>query len=120
MIIYEVNLEVNTNRYHEFYSWLTKHINEMMTFKGFLGHIISSEKKTTSDVYEYLTVSYYLDTKDSLDDYINNNSQAMRDDGINKFGDSFSATRRVHYIKNVEISNMITHLNGATLAEATE
>ena len=94
MTIYEVNLNIQDNIYNDYYKWLTHHIGLMMKQKGFIGYHMAMNSEQSGDS-KNITVWYYLDSMDSLNDYLENHSKEMRDDGIKKFGDKFSANRRI-------------------------
>lgn len=111
MIIYEVNLTIEENIYGEYCSWLTDHISLMMKQQGFIGYNMSADIEKSGS-YKSITIWYYLDNIDSLNNYLKNYSKDMRNDGINKFGDKFSASRRVFESKecfvNAEYLDVIT------------
>jgi len=92
MIIYEVNIELDTEIISEFNEWLDEHINNMLQFEGF-----KSAKKLNSIENEqyYLTVQYNIESQEDLDRYLRNHAQKMRSEGIKKFGDKFIAHRRI-------------------------
>lgn len=96
MVIYEVNLTVNNDIFQEYYHWLVPHVEMILQFRGFKKARISKEKIAEDNISTTkLTVQYTLDTEENLDAYLKNHSPAMREDGIKRFGDKFSATRRV-------------------------
>jgi hypothetical protein len=95
MIIYEVNLTVNNDIYNEYYNWLLAHIKTMLTFQGFHQAELAKEKSIDEDKKTKLTVRYTLKSEQDLNNYFNRHAQSMREDGTKRFGDKFSATRRV-------------------------
>lgn len=96
MVIYEVNLTINNEIFNEYYNWLIEHIEIMLQFQGFRKAEISKEKLAETDAKTTkLTVHYTLETEQDLDDYLKTHASAMREDGIKKFGDKFSAFRRI-------------------------
>lgn len=101
MIIYEVNVTINNDIFNEYTSWLIEHIKIMLQFKGFRKADILKEKTAENDAKTTrLTVHYFLESEQDLDDYLNTHAKAMREDGIKKFGNQFSAFRRVFSIIN--------------------
>ena len=93
MFIYEVKLElINKNIYSSFISWLNPHIKEMLQHKGFLEANLNDTFKENC----MITIKYLVQTKNDLNDYIENYSQAMRENGIEEFKDSFKATRKIY------------------------
>lgn len=93
MVIYEVNLTIDNEIFNDYYQWLTKHIEIMLTYRGFIQaeiaeeHIHENEKK--------MTVRYSLDSIVDLENYLNTHASEMREDGIKKFGDKCRASRRI-------------------------
>ena len=97
MIIYEVNLTINNEIFDEYYHWLVEHIGLILKFKGFREAELAKEQMTVNDTTETmkLTVRYSLNSNEDLNDYLTNHAPAMKEDGIKKFGEKFSASRRV-------------------------
>ena len=104
MIIYEVNLTINNDIYAEYYHWLIDHVKEMLKFPGFKTVEIAKEKLLQDNNNQSkLTVRYTLNSEDDLDNYLNHHAPRIREEGIKKFGNQFSATRRI-------FENVHTHL----------
>lgn len=100
MVIYEVNLLVKGSIFIEYRAWLKEHMVEMVNFPGFISAELSDEISEESESRK-MTARYELDSMESLDNYLTNHSQAMRQDGINRFGDNFSATRRIFEVSDL-------------------
>lgn len=98
MVIYEVNLSINKDSFDSYLSWLTPHVKEMLNFKGFKKARYLNETKYDDHQTKNLTVQYEVDTMDDLEDYLTNHSSRMRDEGIKRFKDKFSASRRFFFI----------------------
>lgn len=94
MVVYEVNLDISDEIFDQFIIWLNNHVKAMMQFKGFKEAKILQEICETKN-YKKITCSYLLDSQESLDDYFMHHAPSMRQDGINQFGDKFSAVRRI-------------------------
>lgn len=95
MVVYEVNLKVNKAIAAEFQDWLAIHVDEMLAIKGFEKAQCLLEEKTDEPDKVYWTTQYYLTDRASLQDYFDNHAAVMRQDGIDRFGDQFSAERRI-------------------------
>ncbi len=97
MVIYEVNLEINPDIFNDYYQWLIEHVKKMLRFDGFqtaeIGLIDHQENEK-----QKIRVSYKISSYESLQTYLSEHAAEMRADAINKFGDQFSASRRI--IKN--------------------
>lgn len=94
MVVYEVNLKISNDAFVDYVAWLTPHVEEMLTFKGFKSAKYLNEERSDEDGFHKMTVQYMVDSMSNLDDYLENHSQRMRKDGTEKFPDKFSATRR--------------------------
>lgn len=103
MIIYEVNLKVSSEIYAAYMKWLKPHIKEMLDFEGFNKAVFLKESNYDDPKFEHITVQYYVDHMDDLNYYLEHHSQKMREEGIRKFPEGFSATRRFFEISD-EIS----------------
>ena len=100
MIIYEVNLTIDNQIFDDYYNWLTPHCKQMLTFPGFKQVNILKEQSDTDGDQTRITCTYLLEDQQSLDNYITNHSTSMRDDGIKRFGNKFSAKRRIFEVLN--------------------
>lgn len=94
MVIYEVNLDINNEIFDQFKTWLIPHVNEIVQLKGFIEARILLENNN-ADKNKKITCCYLIDSHENLNNYLSHHAPAMRQDGIHKFGDKFSATRRV-------------------------
>lgn len=92
-VIYEVNLEISTNIYEEFVTWLKLHIVEVLKNPGFLKAQVFCLNSDNPN--SLLTVHYYVRNAKDLDLYLNEKALQMRSEGITKFGSAFTATRRI-------------------------
>ena len=95
MIIYEVNLTIEPAIATDFRQWLQKHINDMLALDCFYkAAIFEKEAQGNESAIEFCT-HYYTASRAQLDIYFDQHSAAMRADGIQRFGDQFTATRRI-------------------------
>ena len=96
--IYEVNLEVDENIAEQFSQWLTPHIEEMLSFDGFQSAQWLIRNKEDEEIEKEVvlwTIQYVLDDKSSYEQYISTHAQRMRQEGLELFGGSFQASRRL-------------------------
>ncbi len=100
MLIYEVNLSVDAAIIDAFMAWLKPHVEELLGFEGFLKAILSIEDTPQDNKRRELVVHYYLASEEHYHQYIQDHAPRMREDGINRFGNQFSATRRVLTVVN--------------------
>ena len=90
MFIYEVNLSINKEIVKDFAVWLRHHMKEVVS----LGHFEKAELFSRENECE-LTVHYHMKDQKTLDDYLKNHAPRLREEGLKKFPDQFTATRRV-------------------------
>ena len=93
MIVYEVNIEIEPDIYAQYQEWIGPHAQEVTLHKGFQKVDIF---ETTSDSGKPLFVCHYwLDTQESLDEYLQNHAPKLRADADKKFGSKIKGIRRV-------------------------
>jgi hypothetical protein len=90
MVIYEVNLSICDEIYTEYYAWLLGHIKQILKFDGFKRADVG-RVDGTKDV----RVCYWVDSLENLNNYLALHAVKMRQEAIERFGDQFTATRRV-------------------------
>lgn len=95
MIIYEVNLQIHNQIYNEYYFWLLQHIPIMLQFPGFQKAEIGVVEQENENDYQLLRINYTVESDDHLKSYLVNHAAQMREEGIQKFGEKFSASRRI-------------------------
>jgi quinol monooxygenase YgiN len=92
MIIYEVNLEVQPAVADAFAEWLPGHIEEVLALPGFVSAELFEEDDGGARRW---SVRYTLESEAALRRYFEEFADMMRADGKERFGDDFSASRRV-------------------------
>lgn len=100
MVIYEVNLSIDSDITEEFSIWLKKHAAEMIQFPGFIEAIILKEEAGCMPEREKLTVLYKLECRNDLQRYFDEFSAKMREEGIRLFSNKFSANRRIFEVQD--------------------
>jgi hypothetical protein len=93
-VIYEVNLEADADIAGPFDTWLRDHIADMLQFEGFRSAEILDDPSAPAGRIRRI-VQYRLRNQAALDDYLANHAPQMRMQGVARFGDRFSAERRV-------------------------
>ena len=94
LIIYEVNLSVKTEIIKEFQTWLDQHVKEMLEIEGFVSAQVFQVEVENIDRVELVT-HYQLESRKSLQNYFDVHADRMRQDGLARFTDQFSASRRI-------------------------
>lgn len=95
MIVYEVNLTINQDVASDYREWLEGHIEQILKQDGFHSAKLYERESDEAGGGECWTVHYYLENRQSLNDYLDNQAEAFRADAVARFGGSFSAARRV-------------------------
>ena len=93
-VIYEVNPEADADIAGPFDTWLRDHIADMLQFEGFRSAEILDDPSAPAGRIRRI-VQYRLRNQAALDDYLANHAPRMRAQGVARFGDRFSAERRV-------------------------
>lgn len=94
-VIYEVTLSVPDARADELADWLPWHASEMLALPGFIDANIFDPEIDEQGGRVRRTVHYELSNRQALDDYLEEHAEAMRRDGIERFGDDLVAERRI-------------------------
>ena len=106
MIVYEVNIEVREAAYPDYRAWLALHVEEMLALPGFLAaEIFERRDPPAPDGTRALAVQYRLVDEAALQRYLAEHAPRMREEGVRRFGDAFSATRRVLAVAAPSIPN---------------
>lgn len=96
MLIYEVNLSIEADIYNDYLVWLKAHVRDILKIQGFQeAKIFCENNLNDTSNKKSLVVQYSVTSKADLENYLANHAPKMRAEGIKKFGDRFSAARRV-------------------------
>jgi hypothetical protein len=99
MVFYEINLTINTEIEDEYLAWIPEHMQEMLQFAGFnkasFSEAVTMDPHVTNTDIRNFTILYEVESLKHLQDYFQHHAARMRQEGIDKFGDNFSASRRV-------------------------
>jgi quinol monooxygenase YgiN len=93
-VTYEVNLVPDPAIEEAFDAWLDEHVAEMLRLPGFLTAVVRTSQDPDSGAPQR-TVQYELADKAALDTYFKDHAQRMRQQGLERFADRFTATRRI-------------------------
>jgi hypothetical protein len=107
-IIYEVNLKIENSISDEYKSWLQKHCREVISVDGF--KFVEWYQRDPIDEglpadpnHTYLTLFYHVENRQSLERYLKEFAPKFRQDGVNRFGNKFTAHRRIlTFIQHVD------------------
>lgn len=102
MVVYEVNLEVERATYPAYYAWLCEHVREIVALPGFVQAQILEplelDEIIVSAERQQVTASYLLTDETALQNYLKHHAPRLRQQGLDKFGNKFTATRRIFKI----------------------
>ncbi|MEM8770796.1 MAG: DUF4286 family protein [Pseudomonadota bacterium] len=90
-ILYEVVITVTPQIRSAYLEWLKSHIEQMMRIDG----LLSAEILTNTENENEISCYYRLRNQAAMDAYLAGPAQDMRADGVNRFGNAFSARRRI-------------------------
>lgn len=90
-ILYEVSIRVDENMRADYLAWLREHMNAMLAIDGFSG----AELFIDAEDENQFVCHYRLQDMTAMDAYLAGPAKEMRADGVNRFGDKFSASRRI-------------------------
>jgi hypothetical protein len=93
-VVYEVDLEADADIADPFDTWLRDHIADMLQFEGFRSAEIFDDPSAPAGRIRRI-VQYRLRDQAALDDYLATHAPSMGAQGVARFGDRFSAGRRV-------------------------
>jgi hypothetical protein len=93
-VIYEVTLSVDREIVDEFDDWLATHTEEMLELPGFTGAQVYETDDDEQGRARRVT-HYELPGRAELDEYLAGPANAMRQSGIDRFGDRMHASRRI-------------------------
>lgn len=94
-LVYEVRLSVEPRLAGDFDRWLNDHVREMIALPGFYdARVIRAEPAPDGSIRRL--VRYRLRDRAALDHYLEHHAEAMRRDGLDRFGKAFSAARDVY------------------------
>lgn len=94
-VVYEVNLEIRPSRRDEFDDWLREHVHDVLAQPGFVEAEIRADEETGPDGTVRRTVCYWLENRPALENYLAGPAEALRADGVRRFGDDLRAWRRI-------------------------
>jgi len=94
-IVYEVNISLQREIEAEYRDWLEKHIAEILALPGFLDAQSFDVQHSDNTGKIDICVQYRLESQSALENYFSQHAARLRADGVGKFGDRFTANRRV-------------------------
>jgi hypothetical protein len=93
-VVYEVNLEADAEIAAPFDTWLRDHIADMLQFDGFRSAEILEDAAAPPGRIRRV-VQYRLRDRAALDEYLTVHASRMQSQGVARFGNRYSAARRV-------------------------
>lgn len=96
MILYLVELEMDTSLRDEYMAWLQEHVREMRALPGFTGaEILTSIDPPPPMGRSVVCVQYRLRDRKAWDHYLAEHAPRMREAGRARFGERVRASRRL-------------------------
>ncbi len=116
-VIYEVALELDPRIVGEYDTWLELHMREVLACEGFeTGRVFVPEDKLADDGWVRRTVHYHVASRELLQRYFDGPAAALREQGLDRFGTRFRATRRV-FAPRSELATPAGETGGTTATE---
>ena len=98
MVIYEVNLSVNSAVSDAYSQWLRLHIEEILGLDGFVDAKWYKVENEPQEEKVNFCVHYGLQDREALDAYFENHAPRLREDGLRRFPNQFTAHRRIMHL----------------------
>lgn len=96
MILYEVELEIRDEIFADYRAWLSVHVEHMLELPGFVAaEILERREPPPPEGAHALTVHYRLTDDAAMQRYLAEHAPRLRAEGVRRFGDRFTATRRI-------------------------
>jgi hypothetical protein len=96
MIVYAVELEMETALRTEYLAWLRTHVADMLALPGFLdAEILTRSEPVPPAGHWVVCVHYRLRDHAAWQGYLEHHAAPMRAAGITRFGDRVRASRRL-------------------------
>jgi hypothetical protein len=93
VIVYEVRIAVDAAIEGDYRRWLDGHVHEILSLPGFeRAELLREDADGERPVF---VVRYHLGSRGALEHYLREHAARLRAQGIERFGDRFSASRRV-------------------------
>ena len=97
-VLYEVTLRVQPVIAGAYRAWLDAHVRELVALPGFVdarvSQVLPAEGDADADAVVFCC-HYRLRSRAAFEAYLRDHAPRMREDGLRRFGDGFTATRRV-------------------------
>lgn len=98
-VVYEVNLDVDAAIAGAYRAWLDAHVAAMLALPGFVGaRVLDVVDPPPAPGRAAWCVHYALRDDAALDAYLREHAPRMREEGLQRFGDRFRASRRVLHL----------------------
>lgn len=93
-VIYEVSLDIEPDIIGEFDTWLAGHVDDMLTIPGFIS-ARTFVLDNSDDGKARRVTHFHLESEADLERYLSGPAAVMRQAATERFGDRFSASRRI-------------------------
>ena len=96
MVVYEVNLEVQSEIDEDWRAWIRPHMAELIALEGFQGAELYEVEQESESKSRHYSVQYQVENRASLDAYFKAHAPRLRQEGLERFGERFTASRRIY------------------------
>lgn len=95
MIVYAVRIEVDAAVADDYAAWLEGHLPEVLESDGFLRAELLLEAAPAPEGRRVFETLYYVESQAALDAYLRDRAPGLREDGLRRFPNRFTASRQV-------------------------
>ncbi len=96
MILYTVELEMDSALRDEYLAWLEGHVREMLALPGFTGAEILIRSEPPPPAGRFIVQAHYrLRDRAAWDGYLAHHAPRMREAGLARFGERVHAARAI-------------------------
>ncbi len=94
--LYEVTLQIESALIEQYDPWLRDHCRQMLALPGFeRAEIFAIEPDSKAPDPIFRVVHYWLEDRRAFDNYLRDHAKNMRGDGLRRFGNRVTASRRI-------------------------
>jgi len=95
MIVYNVTVKVDNDILEDWLTWIQSHMPEVVDTGCFTGYSFFELLDPKVDEHRTFVAQYFANSEADYERYINEFASEMREDGLMKFGDKFTAFRSI-------------------------
>ncbi|AKP74585.1 hypothetical protein Psal006b_00793 [Piscirickettsia salmonis] len=112
MVIYEMNLIIQSAIYDRYINWLYNHIKELLSLPGFCSAQLLHELTSDTHYHEHrCTVIYKIDSITSLDYFFTHYPHKVQHHSLENFPEGISSAHRVFEVSTEVVNHSLSIKN---------